>query len=190
MNTNGASPTSSGSAVASPSAAPSTMGGPVFSISAEDAGRAGLPKIGMRFDWSEGSWSETKLPAQYFSASGPPGGPQSFGVSPYQDDEATRSIEAHMRRLIASWSGKEPFVVGPTETVELGGKSLAAQSFRVGSSMATSGYCVLKAPSPSDPKAGALVMFGGGIGETTTPSCKLVLERSAFTKIRATFAWL
>lgn len=166
------------------------MGGPVFSISAEDAGRAGLPKIGMRFDWSEGSWSETKLPAQYFSASGPPGGPQSFGVSPYQDDEATRSIEAHMRRLIASWSGKEPFVVGPTETVELGGKSLAAQSFRVGSSMATSGYCVLKAPSPSDPKAGALVMFGGGIGETTTPSCKLVLERPAFTKIRATFAWL
>jgi hypothetical protein len=159
-----------------------------FAVTPEEAGRFGLPAIGVALSYRKaGGWSVHGPSAtEYFGSSGSPGGPQRFLIRPYEDKPGAKDLQPLFVEALKDHSGLEPIVVGAVESVTVGGMKLVAQSFRTGKSLATTVYCVAKLPSTKDPKRGALLIFGVGSNQQTPPDCKAALERDVFTEILAT----
>lgn len=174
------SPTSSSSS--SPSA-PTPEG--TFAISPEEAQKLGLPAFGFRATMKRGGWSVAgPSKDQYVQASGAPGGPLTFSAKPYNDGVSDpAALEVLFKKVLSDWSGLDPIHVGPAETVTLGGKKLEAQAFRTGKSLATTNWCVIKAPAGPGSRTGVLFLFGTGIGESTKPTCKTTLDHEAIAEI-------
>ncbi len=178
-------PTSSATAPSQPTTSPNAAG--EFSISAVEAEKLGLPKLGFKATMRRGGWS-TSPPSKdaYVSASGPPGGPLSFIAKPYRDEAV---IDALFRKALSDWSGLDPIEAGPAESVMLGGKKLEAQAFRTGKGMTTTSWCVVKAPVAPAARAGVLFLFGAGTAEGTKPTCKATLEHPALAEIVASLVF-
>jgi hypothetical protein len=135
---------------------------------------------------TKGGWSITgPTNEHYLSASGPPGGPLSVRVQPYDEAKSGKELDKLFRAALEKWSGLDPIETGPKETVTLGEKKLEAQSFRTGQSLGTTNWCIIKAPGPAS-GSGALFLFGTGSNEKTKPSCKQTLEHDAIAEIVTT----
>lgn len=184
------SASSTASASAAPTTAPAADG--AFAISSEEAHKLGLPAVGFRATMKRGGWSVSgPSKDQYVSASGPPGGPLTFLAKPYNDGVSDQAaIEVLFRKALSGWSGLDPIEVGPAEQVTIGGRKLEAQAFRTGKGLATTSWCVVKAPLAPDARNGILFLFGTGTGEGARPSCKASLEHAALAEIVATLTFL
>lgn len=159
-----------------------------FAISAADAQKLGLPALGMSAKMTKGGWTIFAADASsYAGASGPPGGPLSFRARPYRDGKAT--LQALFEKALSDSSGLDPIVVGGTATVTVGGRNLEAQSFRTGQSLATTNWCVIKAPTKDGAAEGALLLFGTGSNEQTKPNCEQTLKHEAIAEIIASLAF-
>jgi hypothetical protein len=186
-----AAPTTSAPPSAEPTAAaPAPTQEGSIAVSATEAEKLGLPAIGFRASMKKGGWSITgPTKERYASASGPPGGPLIFRASPYEGANDKAPIDGLFRKAVSDFSGLDPIEAGPVESVTLGGKKLDAQSFRTGSSLATTNWCVVKAPASAGSKTGVLFLFGVGSGEGKKPTCKASLEHEPIAEIVKTLAF-
>ncbi len=174
----------------SPSAVPLTEDG-MFSITKAEALALGLPAIGFRATMKRGGFTITGPSRdQYVAAHGPPGGTVAFLAKPYHDgfrDQA--SIDVLFRRALADRTDLDPIEAGAEDLVALGGKQLEGRAFRTGRGPATTCWCVVRAPSAANPRAGVLLLFGVGTSEQSQPSCKTSLENAALAEIVKTLVF-
>lgn len=159
-----------------------------FAITAADAQKLGLPALGMSAKMTKGGWTLFAADASsYAGASGPPGGPLSFRARPYRDGKAT--LQALFEKALSDSSGLDPIVAGGTAKVTVGGRNLEAQAFRTGQRLATTNWCVVKAPTKDGAPEGALLLFGTGSNEQTKPNCEQTLKHEAIAEIIASLAF-
>lgn len=155
-------------------------------MSAPQAAERGLPAIGFSFSWGERGFEPTEPTDRrtYVEASGPPGGPQRFAILAYAEGDTDR---ATLAALFNEALGEQAAgaIAGNPESVTLAARSLDAQAFRTGSSAATTDWCLVQVTSPSEARAGALVLFGVA-ASGPAPTCSAVLGAEAFTDIVAT----
>lgn len=187
--TDSAAPTSSAAPSAEPTAeapAPRPEGG--ISVSADEAQKLGLPRIGFKASMKKGGWSITgPTKERYAMASGPPGGPLIFRASPYDDRISDRGgMEPIFRKAISDFGPLEPIEVGEAEFATLGGKKLNAQAFKTGKGLSATNWCVVKAPDAAGSRTGVLFLFAVGAGEGKRPTCKASLEHEPIAEIVST----
>ncbi|NUO47896.1 MAG: hypothetical protein HOV80_03470 [Polyangiaceae bacterium] len=184
-----AAPTTTDAASAAPTAAtpgPTQEGG--IAVSADEAQKLGLPRLGFKASMKRGGWSITgPNKVRYAQASGPPGGPLIFRADPYDDGKLDQiALETLFKKALADFSGLDPIEKGPAETVTLGGRKLDAQAFRTGKSLATTNWCAVKAPAGEGARQGILFLFAVGTGEGKKPTCKASLDHDPIAEIVST----
>lgn len=167
------SATSSAASTATTAAAPASA---EIHITAEQGQAAKLPPIGfsLRGVWSGFTRSVTPRAGTYLSLGGPPGGTLMFVVKAYQGVDP---IGPTIEQLFTAWAGtrsaSQPLVAGKPTSVHLAGADRPAQAFRIGTSHATTNWCVSLVPSRTDPRTGLWVMIGVSSRETAEPDCRL-----------------
>lgn len=174
-------PTAASSATTTVAAAPTAMvadapAGAEIHITAEQGLAGKLPPIGfsLRGVWSGFTRSVTPRAGTYLSLGGPPGGPLMFVVKAYRNaDPIAPTIEQLFTAWAGTRSGSQPLVAGKPTSVHLAGADRPAQAFRIGTSQATTNWCVSLVPSRTDPRTGLWVMIGVGSRESAEPDCRL-----------------
>lgn len=139
----------------STSAAVASADGDDFSVAAADARGAG---VGFRIKSVKGSGLSRIEGDWLLGFSGPPGGPLGLLIEAYVE-RPTLKVAFEKREQ------RRPVDARPEEQIEIAGEKRRAQSFRVGSSLATTCTCVVDLPAGPGAKSGLLLSFDTGCRE-------------------------
>jgi hypothetical protein len=160
--------------------------GPSVKITAAEASRHQLPPAEISLNTGETGMSGMKFSSkdEYFSLSGPPGGP--LGLTVALVEKSPKELDGWKSLIEDRFKNRSP-EVGSAGEVELDGKARPAFTCTTDGGPSRAHHLLVLMAVPKSDK-GLLIDFYSGAGETKTPSPQEMAKQGEFSEISPSFS--